>query len=338
MKIFNNIFSLAGAFFGGSTTPTSYVHIGAGTAAAGTSPLKLTPGTNLTTPEAGAIEFDGTNLSYTNNAGTPVRRVLANAVDVCIGGQILKLIGARFVNGFVPSTQAGGTTDVYTCPAGKRALIYSWGVTNFSAGSVTSTIQCKIGGNYYNVSAGSTFGANSNYSGTGTATHPVIEAGESFSVLTTATGESLFLGILEYDNTSGPRSVLLGNPAVRSGATLAAGDNTFYTVSAGKSTLILAGTASSASHTSTGAVTATMSFINLSGGSRTLSLYTVPSGGTAGLSNKVYSAVSLGQSTGTVSQLGAIPITMGAGDFINLNIDANTATQLYWINVAELGP
>jgi hypothetical protein len=48
-----------------SAAPTAHLHIGAGTAAASTAPLKLTAGTNLTTPENGAFEFDGTNLYFT---------------------------------------------------------------------------------------------------------------------------------------------------------------------------------------------------------------------------------------------------------------------------------
>lgn len=45
----------------GTTSPTARLHLPAGTATASTAPLKLTSGTNLTTPEAGAVEFDGTN-------------------------------------------------------------------------------------------------------------------------------------------------------------------------------------------------------------------------------------------------------------------------------------
>jgi len=50
--------------------PTARWHLPAGQAAAGKAPLKLTAGTNLTTPEAGAIEFDGTNLYFTTSGGT----------------------------------------------------------------------------------------------------------------------------------------------------------------------------------------------------------------------------------------------------------------------------
>jgi hypothetical protein len=47
-------------------TPTANLTLKAGTATANTAPLKLTSGTNLTTPEAGAVEFDGTNYYATS--------------------------------------------------------------------------------------------------------------------------------------------------------------------------------------------------------------------------------------------------------------------------------
>ena len=51
----------------GTASPTAVLHIKAGTATASTAPIKLTSGTLLTTPEAGAIEFDGTNYYATNS-------------------------------------------------------------------------------------------------------------------------------------------------------------------------------------------------------------------------------------------------------------------------------
>lgn len=50
---------------GDSTTPTATLHLKAGTATVGGAPLKLDAGTNLTTVENGALEFDGTNLYFT---------------------------------------------------------------------------------------------------------------------------------------------------------------------------------------------------------------------------------------------------------------------------------
>lgn len=54
---------------GTNTTATALLHLGAGTATANTAPLKLTSGTNLTTAEAGAIEYDG-QLKYFTPTGT----------------------------------------------------------------------------------------------------------------------------------------------------------------------------------------------------------------------------------------------------------------------------
>lgn len=62
----------------GVTTPTAQIHIKAGTATAGTAPIKLTAGTNLTAVEAGAIEFDGTRY-YASTTG--VRNTVAYLTD-----------------------------------------------------------------------------------------------------------------------------------------------------------------------------------------------------------------------------------------------------------------
>lgn len=60
---------LAGKTTHGSTTaPTALVMLAAGTTSANTAPLKFTSGTNLTTPEAGAVEFDGTNYFVTSSS------------------------------------------------------------------------------------------------------------------------------------------------------------------------------------------------------------------------------------------------------------------------------
>ena len=45
--------------------PTALLQLAAGTASANTAPLKLTSGINLTTPEAGTVEYDGTGLYST---------------------------------------------------------------------------------------------------------------------------------------------------------------------------------------------------------------------------------------------------------------------------------
>lgn len=70
-------FSVGGRFgVNGITTPTALIHLAAGTATASSSPIKFTAGTNLTTPEAGALEWDGANLYITQTTG-PTRKTIA---------------------------------------------------------------------------------------------------------------------------------------------------------------------------------------------------------------------------------------------------------------------
>ena len=54
----------AGSVGIGTTSPTGVLHLKAGTASASSAPLKFTSGKNLTTAEAGAMEFNGTNLFF----------------------------------------------------------------------------------------------------------------------------------------------------------------------------------------------------------------------------------------------------------------------------------
>lgn len=50
------------------TTPTAYLHIGAGTASANTAPIKIDSGTNTTTAEAGTLEYNGNHYHTKANA------------------------------------------------------------------------------------------------------------------------------------------------------------------------------------------------------------------------------------------------------------------------------
>lgn len=98
----------ANNYFGGNlgigvTSPTAVLHLKAGTATASTAPLKFTSGTNLTTAEAGAMEYNGTNLFFTRS-GTTREGVLTQSavtteslvsdttVTVNIGGVTYKLL------------------------------------------------------------------------------------------------------------------------------------------------------------------------------------------------------------------------------------------------------
>lgn len=65
----------------GTTTPTAVLQLKSGTATANNAPLKFTSGTNLTTPEAGAFEYNGTDLFFTRS-GTTRETVITSAAGV----------------------------------------------------------------------------------------------------------------------------------------------------------------------------------------------------------------------------------------------------------------
>jgi len=102
----------------GTSSPTAFLHIKAGTATASTAPLKLTSGVNLTTPETGAIEYNGTNLFFTRS-GTTRENVLTGNLGNTPG-----------------TTSAGSVTNRYG------------GATNF-LGDPATWVQVNIGGVAY---------------------------------------------------------------------------------------------------------------------------------------------------------------------------------------------
>ncbi len=53
----------------GLTNPSAILHLTSGTSSANTAPLKFTAGSNLSTPENGAVEYDGTNY-FATSGGT----------------------------------------------------------------------------------------------------------------------------------------------------------------------------------------------------------------------------------------------------------------------------
>lgn len=73
-------------FVGGVTDPTARLHIAAGSATAGTAPIKLISGTVLTTPEDGAIEYDGTNyFASVSTTRYTLAKVLTNTATLDFG-------------------------------------------------------------------------------------------------------------------------------------------------------------------------------------------------------------------------------------------------------------
>lgn len=68
--VVNNNITSSGIYVGGSAAASARLHISAGSSTAGTAPIKLTSGTNMSTAETGAIEYNGTELFFTRTGTT----------------------------------------------------------------------------------------------------------------------------------------------------------------------------------------------------------------------------------------------------------------------------
>ena len=92
--------------------PTANLHLGAGTAVANQgAPLKFTSGTNLTTPEAGALEYDGNVPYFTPGSGRGVvatYQFVANSADFTLTAAAG--VQTVFATGNDVLTVAGNTT------------------------------------------------------------------------------------------------------------------------------------------------------------------------------------------------------------------------------------
>lgn len=141
--------SLNLGIYGGATifTPTAKAHISPGSATASTAPLKFTSGTNLTTAEAGAIEYDGTQLYETNSTATrgtvPVIRPIVSSA----GTLAMAVTSTHYV--------FTGTTTTWTLPTvtgNTNSIIW---IKNAGSGDIT--LNSNAGGNdIYDTAAVST--------------------------------------------------------------------------------------------------------------------------------------------------------------------------------------
>lgn len=221
--------------------------------------------------------------------------------------------GAKFVNAFSGSTS--GTVDIYTCPAGKKAFITQ--VMGISSPIMTGALQLKVSGNYYNFTALNTAWGNVSTNSFGI----VINAGEglSFTVNSNA-GGNLWARVMEMDISTPIYTARL--------LSLAAGDNTIFTVNPGKTAITL-DTLGQVYVNGSGGI-----YKNFSGASRNIKVYHVPNGSSSGTGNQYFQNTAVANSSGVV--VPSVPASMNAGDSIVINTDAATATQWVYMTYYEI--
>ena len=105
---------LAGGDFTGSITTAGGTSISLGAGTTTVAPLKFSAGVNLTTPVAGAIEFNGTNMFYTDAANSRKTFASTSYVDTAISSGTASAVPWTGITG-KPTTIAGfGITNAIT--------------------------------------------------------------------------------------------------------------------------------------------------------------------------------------------------------------------------------
>jgi hypothetical protein len=119
------------------------LQLSAGTAAVGTAPLKFTSGTNLTTAEAGALEYDGTTFYTTTAASSrgvsPSEYFIALSADyTCLNNSQPQNLLNSPANGAI--TLSGSTTYMFEGVFSLRATGFAAvDVSTLFAGTATIT-------------------------------------------------------------------------------------------------------------------------------------------------------------------------------------------------------
>jgi hypothetical protein len=111
----------------------------AGTATAGTAPMTFTTGVNLTVPVVGAVEFDGTHMTYTNSV--PARKTIAQGPASSTDLALAKYTGTS--GEIQNSATTLSAADVMTFPANGGPVLTAGtrkGTSSFGAGGISAPI------------------------------------------------------------------------------------------------------------------------------------------------------------------------------------------------------
>lgn len=127
----------------GVIAPTARLHLGAGTSSL--SPFNFTAGVNLTTPVAGAMEWDGTNLFVTQTTG-PTRKTIAYTTDITATNlsftgttQIIELANSAGTDVVFKGVDIGLTKVTGTKDTLYLTKIEHWGEVSINGGSTSVT-------------------------------------------------------------------------------------------------------------------------------------------------------------------------------------------------------
>jgi hypothetical protein len=273
---------------------------------------------------------EGTSGSTKNTAGKtyqmvacPTAKVFNTDLYNCFSPDAFfgRMPNPTFPKAYILNT-ASGNNDVYTVPANRSALVISLVAANFGANNPTYFPQIKSGGTYYQIAASASVGATPQNAVIFALSPFLLAAGEILSLNASAIGMSAWFSVIEFDSatTNITRGFI---------TSLANGNNTLYTVPAGKTARVMPriGPATAAN-----VLSGAPSVMNLSGGALTYIFYAVPNAGATGVTNEFSTTTAV--ASGSLAS-GIHDGNLGAGDFFVVNTSGGGATQTAWVVMIE---
>lgn len=229
----------------------------------------------------------------------------------------LTYIGFQITNSIV------GDIDVYTVPAGRKAFCSAARLWTPSTTNNTIYFEGKTNGTYYRISSnialtGSATGGGSSFGGSGSLY--ILEAGETLAFNVSALNADINGSIITFPNTYNLSTFRINTPVT--------GTNTIFTCPANTTALIL-------NPFSATPQSPFINWFNNSGGSRTVIVHLVKSGDVIGNWNELNNTGFTSSSSTVQNIAGAIGVVLSSGDFIDVTLDAGTATQFFYVTIFQ---
>lgn len=267
------------------------------------------------TPEN--VANKATNFTISNNTLYPTVQASKTFTS---SGIYIPTLGVGVLNPLsipINFTSISGKTVAYTVPSNRKAIVIGAGTTNSSiTTAITSTYYIRIGATDYLYSATTVNSPLNSYGNIQTvAAYFVLEAGESFVINHSAAGLTQWARIIEFDSETNLKSARLLSMNV--------GNNTLYTCPALKYSEVIGAQATLAS--------TFFQYINDSGGARNITGNLVKSGDAVSTANQIIASASVNPGVKNMT----LNAYLNAGDFLNINTDANTSIQWAYATVIE---
>jgi hypothetical protein len=127
----------------GVDNPTAVLQLKGGTSSAGSAPIKFNTGTNLSSPEAGAFEFDGTNLYFTSNS---TRKIVLKKLSATATLDFLNLFAGLNTEQTMTVNGANPGSSCNCSPAGTIENGLTWSCYVSAPNTVTVRLSNVTGG------------------------------------------------------------------------------------------------------------------------------------------------------------------------------------------------